>query len=168
MSRILCVHYSRTGTTRSLAEFSAHRLEELGHSVSEEPLRPRFDLPYPLWLALSFIPGSRAPLSPPLAEPATFDGCLLALPKWTFSCPPVNSFLSSRGASLPRTALLVTCGGWDQDRYLAALAHRIRSLGVPVAGTIALKRRLVCEGTTIARFSDFLAGCFPPEGMISP
>lgn len=161
MSRLLCTWYSRTGTGLHLAGLAAAALRELGHEVCEAPLLPRFDLPYPLWLALSFVPGSRAPLAPPVPDPKGFDGCVLVSPKWTLSCPPVNSFLAGRGRRLPPTALLLVYGGWDQDRYLGALAARMRRRGVPVSGTLSVKRNLVYEKETPLHLRDFLAGVFP-------
>jgi hypothetical protein len=159
---LLVVHYSRTGTTALAADGAADLLEAAGHGVNREALRPRVDLPYPLWLALSFVPGARCPLAPELPDPAAFDGCLLALPKWTFACPPVNAFLARHGSRLPPTALLVTCGGWDQDRYLAALERRLGELGRTVLGGLALRKRELDRDPLPRILRDLLGTWFPP------
>ncbi len=157
---ILVVHYSRTGTTEAVARGATDLLAEAGHAITRMALQPRIDLPYPLWLALSFVPGSRFPLAA-TPDPAGFDACLLALPKWTFSCPPVNGFLARQGSRLPPTALLVTCGGWDQDRYLAQLERRLLGLGVPVLGGLALRKRELERDPLPPILRDFLGRCFP-------
>lgn len=165
--RVLLAWCSRTGTTAAAAAHARGLLEERGHAVAEAPIAPRWDLPYPLWLLLSFIPGSRVPLAPAaqgqgLPHPRDFDRCLLALPKWTFSCPPVNGYLARFAPCLPPTALLVTCGGWDQDRYLRTLAHRLRAAGVEIIGVLALKRRRVEDGSAGEDLEPFLRRAFPP------
>mgnify|MGYP005845678545 CR=1 FL=1 len=166
--RILLAWCSRTGTTAAAAARSRSFLEQRGHAVTEAPIVPRWDLPYPLWLVLSFVPGTRVPLAPAdpdqgWPDPRGFDRCLLALPKWTFSCPPVNEYLARFGPRLPPTALLVTCGGWDQDRYTEGLARRLQAGGATVLGTLALKRRRLEEGTAEAALGDFLLRAFPPD-----
>ncbi len=158
--RILLRWFSRTGTTRRLAAEARAVLEGLGHEVVEAPIVPRFGLPYPLWLLLSFVPGSRVPVQVDAPDPQGFDGCLLALPKWTLACPPVNGYLAQAGRRLPPTALLVTCGGWDQDRYLAALRKRLEGLGVSVRGGWVVKRRELEAGTSGPGLKRFLAGAF--------
>ena len=94
-------------------------------------------------------------------QPAGFDAWLLALTKWTFACPPVNTFLPHQGNRLPPTALLVTCGGWDQDRYLAQLARRLRGLGVAVLGGLALRKKELDRDPLPQVMRDFLGTCFP-------
>ena len=160
--RVSVCCYSKTGTTRSAAREAAGFLARAGHDVVEIPLEPRFELPYPLWLALSFFPRSRFPLRPTLFDPARFDGCLLAVPKWTFSCPPVNSFLALHGRTLPPTALVVTYGGWDHERYAAALASRLASLGVSVRGTWLFKKKRWESGEGRGELEGCLRRCFPP------
>jgi hypothetical protein len=165
--KVLLAWCSRTGTTAAAAARSGSLLEGWGHEVTEAPIVPRWDLPYPVWLLLSFVPGSRVPLMAANAaqgwpDPGACDRCLLALPKWTFSCPPVNEYLARFGPRLPPTALLVTCGGWDQDRYLESLARRLQAAGAPVLGTLALRRRLLEDGTAHTALRHFLLRAFPP------
>lgn len=159
--RILLPWFSRTGTTRRLAAEARAVLEGLGHEVVEAPIVPRCNLPYPLWLLLSFVPGSRVPVQGESPDPGAFDGCLLALPKWTWACPPVNGYLERVGSRLPPTALLVTCGGWDQDRYLRALQGRLECMGISVRGGWVVKRRELEAETAGPRLERFLAGAFP-------
>lgn len=160
--RILLPWCSRTGTTEAAAAQARALLEGLGHHVVEAPIAPRWDLPYPAWLLLSFFPGSRAPIVGEFPDPRGFEGCLLALPKWTFSCPPGNAYLARYGRRLPPTAVLVTCGGWDQERYLRRLLARLWGMGVGVRGGATLRRREVEAGAAGEVLAPFLAGAFPP------
>lgn len=163
--KILLAWYSRSGTTERAAGLAAELLRDEGHRVTEFPIRPLWDLDYFLWLALSFYPGSRFPLQEELPRPSEFDACLLALPKWTLSCAPVNEFLAQRGRQLPPTAVLVTCGGWDQDRYLAELQDQLKALNVRVLGGLTLKRKRIDEGTLGGELAEFLRVSFPrPAG----
>jgi hypothetical protein len=159
--KCLLAWYSRTGTTERVAGWAGEILSRAGYDVSEAPIRPRRDLPYPLWLALSFVPGSRVPLAGDPPDPRPFDACVLALPKWTLSCPPANAFLARVGDRLPPTALVVTCGGWDQDRYLRALETSLTRRGVSLRGGLALRRRDVEAGTAEAALASFLAAALP-------
>jgi hypothetical protein len=161
--KILVTWYSRTGTTARVAQQAASRLREMGHHVTATAIEPAFDLPYPLWLVLSFIPRSRFPLAGAAIAVSDHDACLLAFPKWTFSCPPLNSFLARCGRQLPPTGVVITCGGWDQERYLASLVARLRSLGVAVRGEVLLKRRDVEAGRFDETLTELLETCFPRE-----
>jgi len=157
---ILLAWCSRTGTTARVAAAARAGLEGLGHAVTEAPIVPRFDLPYPLWLALSFWPGSRVRLQGDYPDPGRFDACLLALPKWTFACPPVNGYLKRFGAGLPPTAVLVTCGGWDQERYREALQRDLGRRGVRVLAGWTVKRKAIEAGAFAEDLQGFLEAAF--------
>ncbi|MDW7710541.1 MAG: hypothetical protein SCH98_08700 [Deferrisomatales bacterium] len=158
--KLLVPWYSRTGTTGRVVRETRAVLERLGHTVTDVAIVPRRRLPYPLWLLLSFLPGSRVPVAGGSPDPAAFDGCLLALPKWTFSCPPVNAYLAAWGARLPPTAVVVTCGGWDQDRYLRALQRHLEGGGTLVRGGCAVRRRHVEDGSFAEPLAEFLGRVF--------
>ncbi len=151
--------HSRTGTTRRAAVVLGEILEARGAEVRAGEIRPRCDLPYPLWLALSFVPGSRFPVHPLPPPSRDTARAVLAFPKWTFSHPPVNAFLARVAKALPPTGLLVTCGGWDQERYLEGYRRRLERLGVDVRSTLAIpKKHLGAPATreALARFADAL------------
>lgn len=164
--RLLVVCYSKTHATATVAARAVESLREAGHSVVEHSIRPRIELPRPLWLALSFIPGSRVPLVEPV-DPADFDACLLAFPKWTLSCPPVNAFLARRGTRLPATALLMTYGGWDETRYLRTMEHRLERMDVRLLGSVAVKRRDIGSEDTATRLDRFLRESFVSRGRVA-
>ena len=138
--KIFLAWYSRTETTTRVAKHAGGLLSDTGHEVAECRLQPTRSLPYPAWLALSFIPGSRFPLSNDVPDLCAFDACILATPKWTFSCPPVNQFLHHWGAHLPPTAVLLTYGGWDQERYLNSLKTCMSKIGIRILGVSSWKK----------------------------
>ncbi len=160
---LLLVTYSRTGTTATAAGWAAAALREAGLGVESFRVEPLLDLPYPLWLALSFFPGARFPVRGSPAWEPSYRGCLLAMPKWTFACPPVNAFLARSAGRLPPTGVLVTCGGWDQDRYLRALLRRLGRSGIRTLGGLAVRRRDVESGAARARVEAFALSCFDPR-----
>jgi hypothetical protein len=129
---------------------------------------PRRDLPYPAWLALSFLPGAAVPLAGSYPAPESFEACLLAVPKWTLGCPPVNRYLDRFGARLPPTALIVTYGGFDEARYIGALERRLRRAGVRHLGTLGMKRRHVEADAVEAELATFLGARFPAQSPDEP
>ena len=157
----MMVWYSRSGTTERAVERAEAELCRRGHEAAGVRLRPLWDLDYFLWLALSFYPGSRVPLDGPPPDLSRFDACLLAMPKWTLSCPPINEFLARCGRRLPPTGVLVTCGGWDQDRYLRDFEVDLRRLGVIALGGLSLKRRTVESGEFGPELESFIGRAFP-------
>jgi hypothetical protein len=159
--RILVAWYSRTGTTARVVEGARPILEGLGHEVAEARIVPRRDFPYPVWLALSFVPGARVPLAGRYPAPEAFDACLLVVPKWTFSCPPVNQYLARFRRRLPPAAVLLTYGGFDEARYLQALERQLWRAGVPLLGSTLLKRRRIEAGAFEADLRHFLVAAFP-------
>ena len=158
--RILVASYSRTGTTARLAGRATALLGELGHEVVEVAIVPRRELPYPVWLGLSFVPGAAVPLAGRYPDPSAFDACLLAVPKWTLACPPVNRYLDRFGRRLPPTALVLTFGGFDEVRYLRSLERRLHRLGVVHLGALLLKRRTVESGAFEADLRAFVVAAF--------
>jgi hypothetical protein len=149
-------YYSRTGTTALAVDHAEEILKSSGHHTRRQRIVPRVSLPYVVWLALSFIPRVRVPIRQLSPMSDTADACLLALPKWTFSCPPINAFLRKYMLQLPPTVVLVTCGGWREHPYVKALARRLSESGVEVLGARAFKRRDINSGLAVEYISSLL------------
>ena len=137
--RVLVLYLSRTGTGARVARDAARLLERRGDSVVLCPITPSFELPYLIWLLLSFVPGLATPIQSLDPSPEEFDRCLLIIPKWTFNCPPVEELLNRYAARFPQTFLLVTCGGWDEERYTERYRMKLARAGAHVVGAAALR-----------------------------
>jgi len=161
---IAVISYSRTGTTAKAAAQASAWLRGAGCGVAEVKIEPLVTLPYLTWLLLSFIPRSFIPVKENSFNASEFDLCLLALPKWTFSCPPMNGFLRKYISSLPPSAVLVTCGGWNEQPYLDALLRRLSGKNGSLGG-IALKKSEILSGRHVEKLNSFLESIF---GDLSP
>ena len=119
---IWVVHYSRTQTSAHLADVAADVLLAAGNRVCRSAVVAQPELPYPLWLALSFIPNLPSPVAvkPPTLAP--LHGCVLATPKWTLNCPPVTGFLKRWADRLPPTDYSL---GIDEPDTVAERARRV-------------------------------------------
>ena len=166
--RILVAAYSRTGTTARVAGRATAFLQALGHEVVEVAIVPRRNVPYPVWLGLSCLPGAAVPLTGRYPDPASFDACLLAVPKWTLACPPVNRYLDRFGRRLPPTALVLTYGGFDEARYLRSLERRLHGLGVVHLGALLLRRRTVEAAAFEADLRAFVVAAFQWDAPAGP
>ncbi|TAL15873.1 hypothetical protein EPN96_11370 [bacterium] len=139
--KILILCHSRTGGSSRLARRAYKTLSQRGFFVSVYPLEPRVNLPYLLWLLLSFIPGMRFPLKPYRFVPSGFDGVLLVFPKWGLANPVFNGFAASLGKAFPPAALIVSFGGWKGEGFLRRAKRAMERRGVKIPGTALVKRR---------------------------
>jgi hypothetical protein len=95
-------------------------------------------------------------IASPLEDPEGFDRICIGFPKWTFSCPPLNRYL----ATLPKLpletslGLFMGFGGFDEDRYLRAIAARVSRKGRLVT-SLAVKRKLVETPESISLTRQF-------------
>ncbi len=150
--RIAIAYFSWTGNTENVAREIIHVLRKR-HEILEARIKPLRDLPYLLWLILSFIPESKVKIEDcSIDDP---DVLFLGTPKWTFSCPPVNTFLESvkwRGD----VYLFITCGGFDEKRYARNLENKLKKLGFNHGDTLIIKRRFIRDDRHRKPISDFL------------
>ena len=83
------------------------------------------------WLAYSFVPDSEVEIENPEVELSHYDVVLLGFPKWTFSCPPLNGFVRKlRSLNKPRFYLFMTCGGFDEQRFLDSFTRKLAQDGL--------------------------------------
>jgi menaquinone-dependent protoporphyrinogen IX oxidase len=120
--KVLVVFFSRSGTTRKVAQALAHAagadLEELRESRSRGGfwgyLRSGYEATYRR---------SSSDLLPTLCQPRDYDVVFVGSPTWSASVSsPVRAYLEQQRAALPETALFVTCGGPRSDAALAQMA----------------------------------------------
>lgn len=160
--KVLVAFFSYTGNTRRVAERLAAALREKA-CVELEEIKPTRHYPYQCWLTLSFIPNLRTPVKPPKRDPTQYDVVCLGLPKWTFSCPPVNQYLKEVNLKGKTMGVFVTYGGFDQRRYMKQIVRQLSRRGAQVKATLLVKRSCIvgeeCKvGEYVRRFSDSLLG----------
>jgi len=139
--RILVAYFSYTGDTRRIAEALLERLRTSydAETVEIVPTRKRS---YLHWLAYSFVPNSEVDIENSETDISRYDAVLLGFPKWTFSCPPLNRFIHKlRNLGKPRFYLFMSCGGFDDQRFLDSLTRRLTRMGCNVAGSLTVKRK---------------------------
>ena len=166
MSRVLVVHYSRTGTTRKLAEAIATATGWDLEAIVDTRDRRGF-LGF-LRSGFEAMTGRRTRLEAVRHDLRAYDLVVIGSPVWDRSVStPVRTFLEEHAAELPRVAFFLTFGGEGQERALAqmaALAGR-----APLA-TLALRQEELtreAHGPAVARFVDALrAAAASPEAPV--
>ena len=130
MSDILCIYYSRTGSTRGAMEKIARtlgaELVELKDGVNRSGFKG--------WLRCG-MDAMRRPC-PPVAKPETkrpladYRLVIIGTPAWAGRCAsPVKSFLAQNAESLPLVSCVVTRSGSDRcDDVLAHMATFLKRM----------------------------------------
>jgi menaquinone-dependent protoporphyrinogen IX oxidase len=151
--RTLVVFYSRSGTTRLVAEKIARGLgadtEELVDPTDRRGvrgyLRSGFDARLGRWM----------PLEPVERDPMKYDLVVVGTPVWV-SCisAPVRTFLGNNARRLRKVAFFVTEGGRGEKEVFRQMAEVV---GVEPAATVALKKRDVEHGRSASVIASFVA-----------
>ena len=154
-ARLLVAYFSYTGDTRRVAEALLERLRRYDFETVEiVPTRKRSNLH---WLAYSFVPNSEVDIANAEMDLSKYDAILLGFPKWTFSCPPLNRFIHKmRNIDKPRFYLFMSCGGFDAQRFLDSLTHKLTKKGCNVVECLTVKRNQV-QRDTYAESVDLFA-----------
>src|SRR5512133_3383423 len=104
-ARVLVLHYSRTGRTRSIAEFLARAL---GADLEEirEPDRDRRGVPGFLRSGVEALLGASAEIEGPRRDPSAYDVAVIGGPVWLHRpASPVRTYLRRERDRLPHIAL---------------------------------------------------------------
>lgn len=130
MKKVLLVYFSFTGNTEKVGNLIAGYLKQKGISCDVYKIEPLFNLPYFLWLLLSFIPSLSFPVKNlKILNLDVYDVIILGTPKWTFNCPPVTSFIrflrKSRNEIKSKFAIFLTYGGFGEDVYIEKLKAKL-------------------------------------------
>jgi hypothetical protein len=142
-ARLLAAYFSYTGNTRRVAQALSVRLRR-SCDVQIVEIIPTRKRSYLHWLAYSFVPDSEVEIENPEMDLSPYDVVLLGFPKWTFSCPPLNSFVRKlRNVTGPKFCLFMTCGGFDEHRFLRAVAHKLTKVGCNVVECLMVRRKQI-------------------------
>ena len=150
--KTLVVYYSRTGTTRKVAEYIAQSL-----NADQEQLRERTDR-RGLW---GIIKGGRdallrrpSVLLPVEHDPSAYDLVIVGSPVWAGTLSPAaRAYLAQSAAAIQRGAFFCTHGGGGASRSYSETEHL---LGKPAAATVSLRDRTVKRGETASALQTFL------------
>jgi flavodoxin len=144
---ILIAYFSYTGGTKRIAEALSETLRA-SYNVETVEISPTRKRSYLHWLAYSFIPNSEVNIENAEMDLSGYDGVLLGFPKWTLSCPPLNRFIRTlTNVRKPKFYLFMTCGGFDEHRYLDSLARKLAKMGCNVAETLTVRRESIQRET---------------------
>jgi hypothetical protein len=152
-ARLLVAYFSYSGNTRRIAQALTERLRNFCdvEIVEVAPIRKRS---YLHWLAYSFVPDSEVEIKNPEMELSCYDAVLLGFPKWTFSCPPLNRFIRKlRSHNKTRFYLFMTSGGFDEQRFLHSITHKLTKNGYNIVGSLAIKRKQI-QGEACSELVD--------------
>jgi len=117
---------------------------------------PKHKRSYLHWLAYSFVPASKVEIDNQPMDLSDYAGVVLGFPKWTFSCPPLNAFIRGlTGVQIPAFFLLMTCGGFDEKRFMRTFTRELQAIGCNVVDSLTIGRKWVREGTYKASVESF-------------
>ena len=140
------IYFSWTGNTKKVFEFLSDELEKRGWKVSLKEIKPIGDFHYIIWLLLSFIPNLGVRIQPMLPMQPASGVLFLGMPKWTFNCPPVTAFLKKADLRGKKVFLVITYGGFDEERYARSMIKKIESKEGIVKGLLLIKRKKIESG----------------------
>ncbi len=153
--RILVSYFSWTGNTQVVANQLVKQLSP-HHEVEVCRIEPQKQRGYIRWLLLSFFPSSKVKIQSAVEDASRYDLVVLGGPKWTVSCPPVNSYLSQLwGCEGKIGAIFITYGGFGEDRYLKGLVKKMKEKGIDVRVTLLARRNRIKSGEYLAEVNVF-------------
>jgi flavodoxin len=148
-SKILVVYYSRSGTTRRIAELLA---SELGADI--EPIREesahaaRAGARGYVRSLLDALCHRRVPVAPPLHDVSAYDAVVVGAPVWASSAAaPAVAWLKAHGAQIRHLALFCSLGGRGSQPALEQMSKAAGKAPLAVCAITAhdLHRRI--DGT---------------------
>jgi len=155
-TRLLVAYFSYTGNTKRIAQALSERLRE-SCNVEIVEIVPTHKRSYLHWLAYSFGPDSEVDIENPETKLSRYDVVLLGFPKWTFSCPPLNRYIRRlRSLGKPRFYLFMTCGGFDDQRFLNSMTRKLTKMGCNVVGSLTIRRKQIQNGTYAQSVDSFV------------
>ncbi|MDB5578219.1 MAG: flavodoxin [Bradyrhizobium sp.] len=162
--KILVVYYSRSGTTRRIAQALAGAL-----GCDTEEIRTTQDRSGTMGYWRSAIEARRwtpAAIAPAHKDPAAYDLVIVGTPVWVWSLSsPVRAYLTANRYRLPAVAYFCTLGGagsdnaFDQMQQLTGQAPRAR---------LAVTAADVAAGRYETSLAAFVAALEPARSAARP
>ena len=150
-SRILVVYYSRTGTTRKVAEALAATLRCDSEEIVEAGSRSGM-LGY-LRCVLEARRQVPARIAAAARDPSNYDLIIIGTPVWAWSVSsPARAYLLANKARLPAVAFLCTLGGAGSER---AFGQMQELAGKPPVGCLSVTALDVASAAYQPRLAMF-------------
>lgn len=151
--KILVVYYSRSGTTRRVADALSTALESSIEEVLETRDRAGFS---GYWRSLLEARSKRpADILPGRNDPSAFDLVIVGTPVWAWSVSsPIRAYLSANKQRLPSVAFFCTMGGRGSA---TAFAQMQEIAGKTPLATCALTARDTASDRIDLHLSTFVA-----------
>lgn len=150
--KVLVVYYSRTGTTRSVAEAIA-----AGLPADLEEIVDRDNRGGPLGYVRTPFEAIRhrpAAIAPTKHDPAAYDLVVIGTPVWAWSpSAPVRAYLMQNTNKLPQIAFFCVMGGAGSAR---AFGQMQALAGKPPQSTTAFTTADVVAAKVQQRLADFV------------
>lgn len=151
-TRVLIVYYSRSGTTRKVAE----SLSALLQCEIEEIVEAR-DRSGILGILRSMIEAVRkrpSSIISPQKDPASYDLVIVGTPVWAWSVSsPVRAYLMAKRSRLPEVAFFCTCGHRGSESTFAEMENIIGKAPCACCGLVA---RAVISGIYTPSLAEFV------------
>lgn len=150
--KILIVFYSRTGTTKTVAEFMA---KELGADLEEIKGVKNYSG------AMGYLMAGReatlkkaAAIEPAVKNPTDYDLVIVGTPIWSFNvASPVRAYLEQQKDKIKKTAFFCTMGGSGDQRAFTSMAE---TCGQKPLATLTLLTKEVAENKFEEKTKEFL------------
>ena len=148
----LVVFYSRTGTTRKVAQNIARGLgadfEEIREATDRRGvlgyIRSAFEAIYDRWVPIDSL----------TRDATQYDLVVVGTPVWNASlCAPARAFLAANAHRLPKVAFFVTEGGRGARRVFGQMAEVV---GAQPIATAAFMQRDVDHGRDAEAIASFV------------
>ncbi len=139
------LYFTFTGNSKKIAEKLA---KEVDARLVE--VKPVVNLPYVLWLLLSFVPMLGFPVE---NFEVTERKVVVCFPKWTFNCPPITELLKRRVFSGKRVFLFISYAGWREKQYANFYRKLFERFGAKVE-LVELVKRDRLESSQVVRLKN--------------
>jgi flavodoxin len=160
--KILIAYYSRTGTTKKLAETLAKEL-----NCDLEEIKTARDRKGPLGYLISGREATlkkSAKILPAAKNPAEYDLLIIGTPIWTFNVSsPARAYLSQNKDRFKKVAFFCTQGGGGHERAFKEMAeicqqHPLATLALNSGTVISLGiiQKEILDKNGLAQINDFL------------
>ncbi|MCX6795968.1 MAG: NAD(P)H-dependent oxidoreductase [Candidatus Falkowbacteria bacterium] len=153
--KTLIVYYSRTGTTKKVAEALKARFANLTICDIEEiiSIKNRQGLIGYLLSGYEAMREVPAQIKPLTKNPADYDLIIIGTPVWGYNISsPIRAFLNKNKDQLKKVAFFATCGGSGQERTFQRMAD---VSGLQPIAMLYFKTADVVQGKMEEKINEF-------------